>query len=179
LTDEQFVISMKEYIIGSTPTTSPLYVIGKRDTQQWGASFEHLACFLPGTLALGNKYLNGTSARPSWELELAKALTASCYAAYHIAPSGLGADELYLPHCAPTFQPDKNATTWHADGERNVSAWKMLAERDLMAPQLTGKVDTEEYLSKKVEYTSPNYFLRPGWWWWSISEDSVNIFPWE
>jgi hypothetical protein len=40
--DKEFVDSMKDQIIGSTPTTEPLYVIGKRDGNGWAPHYEHL-----------------------------------------------------------------------------------------------------------------------------------------
>ncbi len=45
---------------------------------------DHLACFLPGTLALG--FMNGM---PGWHLELATQLAHTCYQMYARTPTRL------------------------------------------------------------------------------------------
>ena len=61
------------------------------DTSARGYSpnMDHLACFVPGMLALG--YLHGF---PEAHLEAAKNLTHTCYELYHQSPSGLRPDEV-------------------------------------------------------------------------------------
>lgn len=60
---------------------------------------EHLACFVPGMLALG--YLHGF---PKAHLDMAENLTHTCYQMYHNSPSGLSPDIV-------SFNQNKFATT--------------------------------------------------------------------
>ena len=60
-------------------------------------NMDHLACFVPGMLALG--YLHGF---PEAHLEVARNLTHTCYELYHQSPSGLSPDEV-------TFLTTKNS----------------------------------------------------------------------
>lgn len=55
----------------------------------YSTRMEHLACFLPGMLALG--YLHGF---PKNHLDVAKNLTRTCYEMYHRSPSGLSPDSV-------------------------------------------------------------------------------------
>jgi mannosyl-oligosaccharide alpha-1,2-mannosidase len=59
------------------------------DGRNFHAVMDHLACFLPGALALG--YLHGF---PLSHLEMARNLTHTCYQLYHQSPSGLSPDEV-------------------------------------------------------------------------------------
>ena len=54
--------------------------------------FEHLSCFLPGTLALGAHYHAGLNA--TWEWELARSLLDTCDALYSRHPTGLGVERV-------------------------------------------------------------------------------------
>ena len=72
---------------------SGLEVLG---TGGWGDSttMEHLACFVPGMLALGAYYSTGTPLEANkWEhLKHAKALTYTCWQMYERTPTGLAPD---------------------------------------------------------------------------------------
>jgi hypothetical protein len=114
------------------------------------------ACFLPGTLALGYHFV---PSKPTWEFNLAKALTDSCYATYRISPSGLGPDEVNFRFSYPIGSPS-------AMDERRKD---ILASLDAPANDPTDMtnetnylIDTSTYLNKLVTAGSNSYYLRPG-----------------
>uniref|UniRef100_F6VNW9 alpha-1,2-Mannosidase n=2 Tax=Ciona intestinalis TaxID=7719 RepID=F6VNW9_CIOIN len=60
------------------------------------AKMDHLACFLPGTLALGSTLISSSHPRQSMEhLQLAKDLTATCHQMY-ATPTGLSPEITYF-----------------------------------------------------------------------------------
>ena len=69
------------------------------DGVRFSSGMDHLACFIPGMLALG--YLHGF---PEAHLTAAKNLTHTCYEMYHQSTSGLSPDGV-------TFNINKNSQT--------------------------------------------------------------------
>ena len=64
---------------------SQLLFVGElRSKDQFSPKMDHLACFLPGVLALGTHY-----GLPDAHLELARELMVTCYQMYEQSPTGL------------------------------------------------------------------------------------------
>ncbi|KAF0688408.1 Aste57867_19964 [Aphanomyces stellatus] len=122
---EMAIKSMKEKMVRKAVGLSNLTILGdlslnKDGTRSFEAKMQHLACFVPGMLALG--FFHGM---PIWHLELAKELMQTCFVMYDEMESGLAADEAYfqveneknvspkhnarLKHNNPNYSPNYNA----------------------------------------------------------------------
>ena len=78
-------------------------ILENSDGTDFRATMDHLACFLPGMLALG--YLHGF---PQTHLQMARNLTNTCYQFYHQSPSGLSPEEVMFfthTHSQTDFHP--------------------------------------------------------------------------
>ena len=91
--------AIKNYLVGYTKPSSLPFLGVKSGSIRGGVlmnTMEHLACFYPGTLALG--LIN--SLHPD-QRTLAEGLTRSCYVAYNSTRTGLAADSFVFntsPH---------------------------------------------------------------------------------
>lgn len=68
-----------------------LKFVGEIDGGRFSAKMDELACFLPGTLALG--VMHGM---PTWHGELAEALAFTCWQMYKRTPTGLAPEIVYF-----------------------------------------------------------------------------------
>ncbi|KAK9766988.1 hypothetical protein K7432_003505 [Basidiobolus ranarum] len=84
----QSIDNLKKYMVSTTDRRT---FVGELDTRSKNlfTVMDHLACFIPGMLALGSRTLN----RPG-DLTLAKSLAETCYSAYHISPSGVAPEKI-------------------------------------------------------------------------------------
>ncbi|PVZ99807.1 hypothetical protein BB558_004164 [Smittium angustum] len=99
---EQSVDSIKEHMIYRSNKGSKLIFVSELYESTFAPSGEmqHLACFLPGLLALGSKELN----RPD-DLKLAKELMKTCYYFYKGTKTGLSPEKV-------KFSFDSNEHSW-------------------------------------------------------------------
>ncbi|OQS07158.1 mannosyl-oligosaccharide alpha-1,2-mannosidase [Thraustotheca clavata] len=93
---EKAIESMNEKMVRTANGESNLTIVGSLVlttdyTYRLVTKMDHLSCFLPGLLALGN--LHGM---PSWHMDLAKRLMTTCYMMYHEMPSGLAPEDVYF-----------------------------------------------------------------------------------
>lgn len=72
--------------------------------------FEHLKCFLGGTVGIGAKVFD----RPE-ELSIARKLTDGCIWAYDIMPTGIMPEALYISPCKNTDDCEWDEQKWHTD----------------------------------------------------------------
>ena len=84
---------------------------------------EHLVCFVPGTLMLGANTLEissdfGVAERKKW-VEVAEAITETCYKMYKLAPSGLAPEKVEF-EVEGSISSDKADMVIPADSARNL-----------------------------------------------------------
>ncbi|GAB1192347.1 hypothetical protein APSETT444_001538 [Aspergillus pseudonomiae] len=72
--------------------------------------FEHLKCFLGGTVGIGAKVFD----RPE-ELSIARKLTDGCIWAYDIMPTGIMPEALYVSPCKNMDDCEWDEQKWHTD----------------------------------------------------------------
>ncbi|CAB4416745.1 unnamed protein product [Rhizophagus irregularis] len=84
---EESIDSMSKYLIkkGQVKAYPDLLFLGSYSHGSFVARMEHLACFVPGMLAIGSKTLD----RPK-DLELAIELAETCFWAYNSTTTGIG-----------------------------------------------------------------------------------------
>jgi hypothetical protein len=98
-------------------------------------------------------------------MNLAEALTTSCYTSYRRAASGLGGEELVFSNSVPRYIPSveaqaeiKDKTAFLEVGNNNSQKLHYYNNYSSMR----GEMDTLDYISKSIEYRSSVYLLRPG-----------------
>lgn len=82
---------MKKYLISSPDDGSEDYaILGSvtSSTKETKPNLEHLACFIPGSLAMASKYWNLPQ-----DMILAKKIAEACFQGYHQSVTGLGPEE--------------------------------------------------------------------------------------
>ncbi|CAG8559059.1 6785_t:CDS:2 [Acaulospora colombiana] len=84
---------MHEYLIkeSSAEGRPDLLFLGEFAHNSFIGKMGHLACFVPGMLAIGSKILD----RPK-DLETAKSLAETCYWLYNATETGIGPEEVWL-----------------------------------------------------------------------------------
>ncbi|RIB24407.1 Glycoside Hydrolase Family 47 protein [Gigaspora rosea] len=91
--DIESVESMRKYLIkeGKVRNRSELLFLGELFNDIFSGKMCHLACFVPGMLAIGAKILD----RPE-DLEIAIKLAETCYWSYNVTLTGLGPEEFWF-----------------------------------------------------------------------------------
>jgi mannosyl-oligosaccharide alpha-1,2-mannosidase len=83
------VDALREHMVGTAHVGNWKY-IGEYRHGQLGGGMDHLACYAPGTLALGSRYV----AERREDLTLAIELMETCIALYRSQPTGLGPERV-------------------------------------------------------------------------------------
>jgi mannosyl-oligosaccharide alpha-1,2-mannosidase len=87
---EESVDAMSEQLLGRSQPSNLLY-IGERKNGNLNPKMEHLACFVPGMLALGvmsDRNADPQSPRAPLLMAVAEELAATCWQMYKRSPSG-------------------------------------------------------------------------------------------
>eukprot|EP00658_Telonema_sp_P-2_P071595 TRINITY_DN60835_c0_g1_i2.p1 TRINITY_DN60835_c0_g1~~TRINITY_DN60835_c0_g1_i2.p1 ORF type:complete len:473 (+),score=111.46 TRINITY_DN60835_c0_g1_i2:164-1582(+) len=88
---ESCIAGMRKNLLHRTP--GGMQYVGTTSNQ---GKMEHLACFLPGLLALGAHTAEVGSKTAAEDMDLAKALMQTCYNSYAESPLGLGPERVYF-----------------------------------------------------------------------------------
>jgi mannosyl-oligosaccharide alpha-1,2-mannosidase len=148
-----------ENLLCLSESRSLLYVTDV-DRGQHSGRLEHLACFLPGLLALGVHRVPSSSfpAYPSADMHMAAAqgLGKTCRLVYVESPLGLAADEIQFPMSQKKGRKQKPPRSWALE----YSSWKEDTSQPHDAPPGTGfpKLHSggREYSARRA-----SYLLRP------------------
>jgi mannosyl-oligosaccharide alpha-1,2-mannosidase len=133
------------------------------DRGKHSGRLEHLACFLPGMLALGVSTISPTKfpsyASSEKHLAAAKGLAETCYLLYAESALGLSADEVQLSLPTSKFRKPKSPLrSW----SNEYSDWMASGTHSVDSPPGT-KPKALPFTSPSREWTAlrPGYLLRP------------------
>ncbi|PWA03708.1 hypothetical protein BB558_000122 [Smittium angustum] len=153
---EQSIDSIKEHMIYRSNKGSKLLFVSELFESIFTPTgeMEHLACFLPGLLALGSKELNRAD-----DLELAKELMKTCYHFYRGTETGLSPDSV-------KFSFDTNEHAWGPESKTiNIINTKPNDEPDfnIVKAEYILRPETVESLMILYRVTGDEIYREWGW----------------
>lgn len=156
------VESMRKYLIkeGKVRNRSELLFLGELFNDIFSGKMCHLACFVPGMLAIGAKILD----RPE-DLEIAIKLAETCYWSYNVTLTGLGPEEFWF--LTSTDELSQNEIDWLEKQEEMNNLPNGLVR---ISPTYLLRPETLESLFILYRITGDKKYQERGWKIWQAIE---------